>query len=72
LVDGSRALLSSRDEFHEILHDYIAWRAQFLDAQGELQPRYRLGPMIASFMQEQPVAATRESIPVPKGPVGVW
>ncbi|HEY0550904.1 MAG TPA: tRNA dihydrouridine synthase DusB [Verrucomicrobiae bacterium] len=64
-------LLSSRAEFHEILRDYIKWREQFLDAQGELQPRYQQAPMVASFLQEPEVAA-RQAIPVPKGPVEVW
>jgi nifR3 family TIM-barrel protein len=64
-------LVSSRAEFHEILQTYIRWREQFLDEHGELQPRYRPGPMIASFMQG-PAAAVREAIPVPKGPVEVW
>ena len=64
-------LLRSRAEFHEILQGYVQWRAQFLDGEGELQPRYRLGPMIASFMQE-PGVAGRVAIPVPKGPVEVW
>jgi nifR3 family TIM-barrel protein len=64
-------LLRTRAEFHEILHDFTQWRAQFLDADGELQTRYRPGQMAASFMQE-PAAATRVSIPVPSGPVEVW
>jgi tRNA-dihydrouridine synthase B len=64
-------LVSSRAQFHEILQEYIRWRAQFLDSEGELQVRYRPGPMQASFMQE-PAAATRTAIPVPKGPVEVW
>ena len=64
-------LLSSHAEFHEILRDYIKWREQFLDAHGELQPRYQQAPMVASFMQEPDVAA-RQAIPVPKGPVEVW
>lgn len=65
-------LVSSRAEFHEILADYTRWREQFLDGNGELQPRYRPGPMVASFMQDQPAAAARQAIPVPKGPVEVW
>jgi tRNA-dihydrouridine synthase len=64
-------LVSSRAEFHEILADFIRWREQFLDENGELQTRYRPGPMVASFMRE-PAAAARASIPVPKGPVEVW
>lgn len=64
-------LVSSRSEFHEILHDYTHWREQFLDENGDLRPRYAAGPMVASFMRE-PASTTRESIPVPTGPVEVW
>jgi nifR3 family TIM-barrel protein len=63
--------VSSRDEFRAILADYIRWREQFLDDAGELKPQYRPGPMVASFMQE-PASATRQHIPVPKGPMEVW
>lgn len=63
--------LSSRAEFEEILSDYKKWRAQFVDENGELLPRYQLAPMIAAFMRE-PDAVRREQIPVPKGPVEVW
>lgn len=63
--------LASRAHFHEILNDYLQWRRQFLDDDGELKRQYRPAPMVASFMQEPGVAA-RTSIPVPKGPVEVW
>ncbi len=63
--------LASRDEFHAILQDYIRWRTQFVDEHGELKPQYRPAPMVASFMAE-PASATRQHIPVPKGPVEVW
>jgi tRNA-dihydrouridine synthase B len=62
---------STRVEFHDVLENYTRWRQQFLDGHGELQPRFRPPPMVASFMQE-PAAARREQIPVPKGPVDVW
>lgn len=62
--------ITTRAEFHRILEDYCAWREQFLDADGELKPNYRPGPMVASFMD--PAAAQRTAIPVPKGPVEVW
>lgn len=65
--------VSSQAEFHEILQAYLHWRAQFLDPEGRLLPRYQPGPMVASFMEErEPAAARREIIPVPKGPVEVW
>jgi len=63
--------VSTRAEFHAVLVDYTQWRKQFLDERGELLPRYRQAPMVASFMQE-PDATQRQNIPVPKGPVEVW
>jgi tRNA-dihydrouridine synthase B len=63
--------LCSRTDFEKVLADYIRWRAQFLDENGELKPRFALPPMVASFMQE-PAVAQRQQIPVPKGPVEVW
>jgi tRNA-dihydrouridine synthase B len=63
--------VSSKAEFYEILDHYRRWRQQFLDADGNLQPRYQPPPMVASFMQD-PAAAQRQQIPVPKGPVEVW
>jgi nifR3 family TIM-barrel protein len=60
-------------EFHDVLENYIRWRQQFLDDQGELLPRFAPAPMIASFMREpEPASTTRTHIPVPKGPVEVW
>src|SRR5262245_2670355 len=64
-------LVSTRAEFHEVLENYLRWRAQFVDENGELLPRFQLAPMVASFMRE-PESTQREQIPVPKGPVEVW
>ena len=67
--------LNSRDEFLQIVAEYLGWRAQFCDESGELLPRYRLQPMVASFMQPssgEPASAQRTAIPVPSGPVEVW
>jgi nifR3 family TIM-barrel protein len=63
--------ISTKAEFQDVLENYIRWRQQFLDANGELQPRFRPAPMVASFMRE-PASVQREQIPVPKGPVEVW
>ncbi|MBI3191364.1 MAG: hypothetical protein HYZ36_01780 [Pedosphaera parvula] len=63
--------LSSRAEFEATLDDYLRWRRQFVDEQGQLLAKYQPEPLVASFMQE-PNAARREAIPVPKGPVEVW
>ena len=65
--------VSTRAGFHEVLGNYTRWRQQFLDENGELQPRFRPPPLVASFMRESETASTtREHIPVPKGPVEVW
>ncbi len=64
--------ISTRAEFHDVLENYIRWRRQFLDENGELQPRFRPPPMVASFMRDEPAVNQREQIPVPKGPVEVW
>jgi nifR3 family TIM-barrel protein len=74
--------VATKAQFNEILENYIRWRRQFLDAHGELLPRFQLPPMVASFMRDQsrlsatkadePASTQRAQIPVPKGPVEVW
>ena len=64
-------LISSRAEFDELLERYRRWREQFLDDNGELRPRFRPAPLVASFMAE-PGTGPRERIAVPKGPVELW
>lgn len=65
--------ISTREDFELTLSDYLDWRDQFVDSDGELIERYRQGPMVPTFMQdgELPEAGKNE-IPVPKGPVEVW
>ena len=62
-------LVSSRAHFLEILQQFRAWRAQFLDDTGQLKPRFQPPPLTASFMAEPDPC---QSIPVPRGPVSVW
>jgi len=63
--------ISTREEFNTVLENYMRWRQQFLDEHGELKPKFQPPPMVASFMLE-PGVASRQHIPVPKGPVEVW
>jgi nifR3 family TIM-barrel protein len=63
--------ISSRAEFEDVLENYLRWRQQFLDDQGELKPRFRPAPLVASFMEE-PGTLHPGHLPVPKGPVDVW
>jgi tRNA-dihydrouridine synthase B len=64
--------VGTKAQFDEILENYIRWRRQFLDAHGELLPRFQQPPMVASFMRDDPASIQREHIPVPRGPVEVW
>ena len=65
--------VATKGQFDEILENYICWRQQFVDEHGELLPRFRQPPMVASFMRKSdPASIQREQIPVPKGPVAVW
>jgi nifR3 family TIM-barrel protein len=63
--------VATRTDFEAVLARYSEWRAQFVDAQGELLPRFQQAPMMASFMQEGE-GEMRSSIAVPRGPVEVW
>ena len=66
--------ISSRKDFEKAVADYLEWRKPFLGEDGELLPKYRLTPMIASFMEEEEEhqAKQRKQIAVPKGPIEVW
>jgi tRNA-dihydrouridine synthase B len=66
--------ITSRADFEAALAEHLTWRAQFCDENGELLPKFQPEPMVASFMREPGAAEvlTRDSIPVPKGPVEVW
>ncbi len=63
--------VATQAQFQAVLANYIKWREQFLDANGELQVRYQPAPLVASFMRA-PDAVVPAHIPVPKGPVEVW
>ena len=50
------------------------WRIiEALDGTGELLPKFRPDPLVASFLRDpdDPVFQ-RDAIPVPKGPVDTW
>ncbi len=66
--------ITSRADFEAAVAEYVAWRAQFCDEQGNLLPKFQPAPMMATFMRPEGErdAAERDAIPVPKGPVEVW
>ena len=67
--------LKTRAEFEQIVARYEKWRAPFCDDRGELLPKYRPGPLVASFMRDasgDPSGSLLDAVPVPRGPVDVW
>jgi nifR3 family TIM-barrel protein len=56
--------ITCRADFEAALAEYIAWRAAFCDAQGELLPKFRPAPLGDG--------ARAEALPVPPGPVENW
>ena len=64
--------IATKEQFREVLENYLGWRRQFLDEHGELQIRYQPAPLVASFMRAETEAGARSQIPVPRGPVEAW
>ena len=64
--------VNTKAEYEAVLAHYLGWRQQFLDAQGELLPRFQPAPLVASFMAEPDGDAMAQRIAVPKGPVEMW
>lgn len=63
--------LTTRTQFDEILDDHVRYRQRFLDDRGELLPRFRPAPLVASFLHE-PGDPSPGCIPLPKGPIETW
>ena len=66
--------IKSRADFEAAIAEYLAWRAQFCDARGELLGKFAPAPMVASFLREpgETGVFARDAIPVPKGPIDTW
>ena len=64
--------IATKEQFRDVLENYLGWRRQFLDAHGELQIRFQPAPLVASFMRAETETGGRAEIPVPKGPVEAW
>jgi tRNA-dihydrouridine synthase B len=72
--------VSTRAEFGAVLEAYLGWRRQFCDDRGELLPRFRATPRVASFLRSEVDAnaqageggEARGAIPVPRGAVETW
>lgn len=70
--------VTTRADYDALLAQYIAWRQQFLDTNGQLLPKYAPRPHALNFRDEEmgetdvPAVTRRESIPVPAGPNELW
>ncbi len=70
--------IHTRAEYDTLLQDYIAWRQQFLDENGQLRPKYAPAPNALNFRDDEveesntPAVTRREAIPVPTGPNELW
>lgn len=63
--------IRTRADFLDVLAHYQQWRQQFLDANGQLLPRFRPPPLDRSEAG-QAEAEEAATIPVPEGPVEWW
>ncbi len=68
--------VSTRADYEALLAQYIAWRQQFLNENGQLQKKYSPAPHALNFRDEEnedvPAVARRVAIPVPSGPNELW
>ena len=68
--------ISTRADYDALLAGYVAWRAQFLDADGRLLPKYAPRPHELNFRDaaenNAPAVTQRTAIPVPAGPNELW
>ena len=68
--------VSTRADYVTLLDQYVAWRKQFLDENGELLRKYSPAPQALNFRDEEPddapAVTRRVAIPVPSGPNELW
>jgi tRNA-dihydrouridine synthase B len=68
--------ISTRADYEALLGQYTSWRAQFLDQNGHLLPKYSPAPHRLNFRDDGdddvPAVTRRETIPVPAGPNELW
>jgi tRNA-dihydrouridine synthase B len=70
--------VSTRTDYQALLAQYLAWRVQFLDGNGELLSKYSPAALALNFRDDdaaandEPAVARRETIPVPAGPNELW
>ncbi len=69
--------ISTRAEFAALVERYLEWRSQFLDANGELLPKFAPRHPEHNFTDDEawtddPQSTRRTAIPVPAGPHELW
>ncbi len=65
-------LIRSREDYQKAVHNFRAWRTQFLDESGNLRESFQPVKMETLFAGDKEGAGFRTEIPVPKGPVETW
>jgi nifR3 family TIM-barrel protein len=76
LFNKGVVLISTRADYEALIEKYTAWRTQFLDESGQLQPKYSPAPPALNFRDDEnedaPAVTRRVAIPVPAGPNDLW
>jgi tRNA-dihydrouridine synthase B len=62
----------TRADYNTLLEKYIVWRAQFVDENDVLLPKYAPAAMPLNFRDDEPAVASRSTLPVPAGPNSLW
>jgi nifR3 family TIM-barrel protein len=65
-------LIRSREDYQKAVHNFRAWRTQFLDESGNLRGSFQPVKMETLFAGDNEGAGFRTEIPVPKGPIETW
>jgi tRNA-dihydrouridine synthase B len=66
--------IESRAGFEAAISEFLEWRTAFCDPSGELLPKYRPAPMAPDLAGdgEEAEVFSRDTVPVPRGPVEIW
>jgi nifR3 family TIM-barrel protein len=66
--------ITTRADYESLRENYVRWRAQFVDENDVLLPKYAPAAMPLNFRDEEPepAVAGRSELPVPAGPNSLW
>jgi tRNA-dihydrouridine synthase B len=66
--------IATRADYDALLEKYVTWRAQFVDENDVLLPKYTPAALPLNFRDEEsePAVTGRSALPVPVGPNSLW